>query len=319
MPQENYALTADQLGLRLDAVPPAEALQEETVSFSSRPESISEGGFEDRIAYALLPSPRDFFDSDGQPQELEQEVEDEEDVFDEEEVVEPEEGYTDQDILDMAAGSVTESITAEDTQETTGAASSSNKLEITIEDDKGAKPTFHHAEGGLIGQKKLRKGKASGSPKPDRTTKSRDQGTRVVQRRRSPQARQHPSSPPKPGRPPSSSSPLITHEANHPKSLDPPKRHEPAKVRCCADGRAMLRGVHSTSDFEKYASDVPLLSRSGANTRIAFKAMRANQQAAIQNSTWTAFHSLKASEQSFDQWLATASGSAKQGPSVRSK
>jgi hypothetical protein len=316
MPQETYALTADQLGLRLDAVQPATALQEETVSFSSRPESISEEGFEDRIVYALLPSPRDFFDQDGQPQELDQGVELEEDAFDEEEAVEPEEGYTDQDILDMAGGSVTESLTVEDTQETAGAASSSDKQEITVGGDKGAQPSWHHAEGGLIGQKKLRRPKALGSPKPgDRSSKGRDQGARVVQRRGSPQPRKQPASPVKTGRPPSSNSPIVTHGANHPKSLDPPKRHEPAKVRCCADGRAMLRGVHSTSDFEKYASEVPLLSRSGANTRIAFKAMRANQQAQIQNSTWTAFHSLKASEQSFDQWFA----SAKQGQSYGSK
>merc|ERR1712190_316280 len=68
------------------------------------------------------------------------------------------------------------------------------------------------------------------------------------------------------------------HRANPPKSLDPPKRHEPAKALTCADGRAMLRGVSSTSDLEKYAGDLPLHSRTGAQTRIAFKTMRNKQQ-----------------------------------------
>jgi hypothetical protein len=317
--QEAYALTADHLSLRLDSLQPT-ALQAEAAVFSSRAdsacaESVSEDGFEDRIARVLLPSPRDLFDT-----RMSDEV------------------------------SVPESLMVEEMVEDTefvaaiGAASSSGRNEISGEicatnsvtqgkGSEGATPSWQNAEGGLIGQRSLRKVDAGGKGR-DRQGASKAGGRdpKVMQASRQPQ----PGSPYKTGRrsPLAATAPrvrgpavggvqrgaatsgsaggstspqtTIQYPANHPKSLDPPKRHEPAKARVCADGRAMLRGVRSTSDLEKYASDVPLLSRSGAQTRLAFKALRSNQQASVLNSTWSAFHSLKASEQDFDGWFASA-------------
>lgn len=98
---------------------------------------------------------------------------------------------------------------------------------------------------------------------------------------------------------------LSSGRSGHPKSLAPPRRFEPAKMRD-AQGRAMLRGVNPKSDIDMYASDTDLFSRRGARTRTAFKVMKSQQTQAQASSTWRAFHSFRASDRNFDDWYADA-------------
>lgn len=71
-------------------------------------------------------------------------------------------------------------------------------------------------------------------------------------------------------------------------------------------GQVTLQGVHSTGDLNRYAKGIDVYSREAFEARKAFKSMRSSQHAMAARSTWKAFHSLQASELSFEDWYATA-------------
>merc|ERR1712032_762065 len=79
-------------------------------------------------------------------------------------------------------------------------------------------------------------------------------------------------------------------------------RNDPAKDGRHSDGRFRLKGVHSTSDIQRYTREVDSHSRKDWQLQEAYKAKRLAEHRAVAENTWNALHSFRASELPFNDW-----------------
>merc|ERR1711920_953255 len=72
------------------------------------------------------------------------------------------------------------------------------------------------------------------------------------------------------------------------------------------EDRFKRHGVSSTTDLERYAKGVNLLSREGIERRAAFKTMKAHQRDKILTKAWSAVYNVQTSKQPFAEWYNTS-------------